>query len=137
MSEDNDYDLKCKIVLIGESGVGKTCIISRYVEQKFDPNEQATYNASFSTKIVNINNKSIELNLWDTVGQERFRSFTNIFFINAKIVVLVYDVTNRRSFEEIKKYWYQKVKEKTTKDVDKFIIYLLFFYNYSYRSRSE
>jgi small GTP-binding protein len=130
MSEE--CDLKCKVVLIGESGVGKTSIFSRYIEDKFEHEVNSTASASFLKKYEKFNNKLIEIDVWDTAGQEQYRSFTNLFYKNAKIVLLVYDMTNRKSFENIKNYWYKQVKENTMENVDKFIINLLFFYNYSY-----
>jgi len=69
--------------------------------------------------------KRLNLQLWDTAGQENYRGLTKIFYKDAKIIVLVYDVTNKRSFEEIKNYWYQQIKENSSeKNISKFILFL-------------
>ena len=119
MSEECDY--RCKIVLVGESGVGKTCIINRFVDNVFDPSVKTTIASSFSTRCEKYNDKLIEMNVWDTIGQEKYRSFTNLFFKNANIVILVYDITNKKSFEEIKNYWYKEAKSRTSPNINKFI----------------
>ena len=100
-----------KIVLIGESGVGKTCIISQFVENKFNEDIQITLGADFTSRSVKCgNNLIIKLHLWDTAGQEMYRSITKIFYKNTSAVVFVYDITNKKSFDELKKYWINEVK---------------------------
>ena len=95
-----------KVVLLGESSVGKTCIISRFITGKFDKDTVTSYTAQFLKKtIVLPDGKEINFDIWDTAGQERYRSLTKIFYKDAKVVILVYDITNEKSFEEIKNYW--------------------------------
>ena len=107
-----------KVVLIGESGVGKTCIINRFNEGKFDPNIKISISAQFCRKKIDLpNGESITMDIWDTVGQETFRSITQIFYTHAKVAVIVYDVTNKKSFEEAKNYWYKKIQELDDKDI--------------------
>ena len=107
-----------KVVLIGESGVGKTCIITQFNEGKFDPNIKISISAQFCRKTIDLpGGESVTLDIWDTVGQETFRSITQIFYIHAKVAILVYDVTNKRSFEEAKNYWYKKIQELEDKDI--------------------
>jgi small GTP-binding protein len=112
--------IKCKIILVGESGVGKTCIIYRFVENKFQPNVYTTVTASFSKKCQKFNDKLIEINLWDTMGTEKYRSFTKLYYINTDIAILVYDITDRKSFEEIKNFWYKEIKNNLPENIDKF-----------------
>ena len=107
-----------KVVLIGESGVGKTCIINQFNEGKFDPNIKISISAQFCRKKIDLpNGESITMDIWDTVGQETFRSITQIFYTHAKVAVIVYDVTSKKSFEEAKNYWYKKIQELDDKDI--------------------
>jgi len=103
----------CKVVLVGESGVGKTCIISRFISGAFDLNVSSTNGASYASKNVQYENlgKSLLLDVWDTAGQEKYRSLTKFFYKDAKVAILVYDITRQSSFEAVKDYWYKEVKE--------------------------
>ena len=114
----NEKDISTvKVVLIGESGVGKTSIIRQYIDGIFDNNFQSTIGGSFCTKNLNFGKKMVKLEIWDTAGQEKFRSLSKMFYTNSKIVIFVYDLFVKSSFEEIKNYWVGKVKETTDKDV--------------------
>ena len=104
-------DENIKVTLIGGSGVGKTCIIRRYYLNEFIENPASTCGGSYTAKQIKINNKLIQIDLWDTAGQERFRSLGKHFYKDAYIVILVYDITNKKSFEEIENVWYPNVKE--------------------------
>ena len=107
-----------KVVLIGESGVGKTCIINRFNEGKFDPNIKISISAQFCRKKIDLpNGESVTMDIWDTVGQETFRSITQIFYAHAKVAIIVYDVTNKKTFDEVKNYWYKKIQEIDDKDI--------------------
>ena len=109
----------CKIVLLGDSGVGKTCIISRYISGNFDESSATTNGASYCSKNVNFDKlgKNLLLDIWDTAGQEKYRALTKFFYKDAAIVILVYDITRRDSFDNIKNVWYQEVKENGAKDI--------------------
>ena len=100
------------MVLLGDAGVGKTAIIRRYYEDKFNNILESTYNASFIEKVINVENKKIVLELWDTVGQEAYRSLTKIFTKNARIIILVYDVTSKETFNSLN-YWYDYISKET------------------------
>ena len=116
---DDIYDediIRCKAILVGNSGVGKTSIISRYLN-KFNPREKTTIGASFTNKLEVINNNKILFEIWDTAGQEKFRSINSIFYQDAYICLLVYDITDQKSFEDLKTYWYDSVLEHSTKDI--------------------
>ena len=104
-----------KILTIGESGVGKTCILRRFVEDKFLKNHLATIGIDFKTKTLNINNQEIKLKIWDTAGQERFRNITTQYYKGADGIVLVYDVTEEASFDKIKD-WMDQILSNTNKD---------------------
>ena len=102
--------VRCKTIIVGDSGVGKTTIIGRYVN-KYNSKEKSTIGASFSNKLENVNGKQVLFEIWDTAGQERFRSINNIFYQDAYICIMVYDITNQKSFDSLKDYWYNSVKE--------------------------
>lgn len=107
-----DKDISIKITLIGDSSVGKTCIISRYVKDDFSENSLlSTSGASYSEKIINKFNKTISLDLWDTAGQERYRAIGRHFYKKSYITCLIYDITNEASFEHLKEIWYKELKE--------------------------
>ena len=118
--EEDDQQIKIKVVLIGESGVGKTSIISRYISNSFNPLQNPTTASSYTSKIVEIENgKKVKFELWDTAGQERYRSIARIFYQNTAVCILVYDITRKTSFEEIKKYWIKEVKSHIKDDASK------------------
>ena len=103
---------KVKIVLIGESGVGKTCILNQYSKGEFDPNSPPSKTSFFIRKEIKLpDGNSIEHDIWDHAGAAQYRGLAKIFFKNAKAVVIVYDPTNEKTFEEIKNYWYNQVKD--------------------------
>ena len=104
-----------KILTIGESGVGKTCILRRFVENKFLKNHLATIGIDFKTKNLIINNQEIKLKIWDTAGQERFRNITTQYYKGADGIVLVYDVTDDASYEKIRD-WMDQILSNTQKD---------------------
>ena len=107
-----------KVVLIGESGVGKTCIIAQFTSGKFDPSTVSSLTAQFIRKTLEFpEGKSLTFDIWDTAGQEKYRSLAKIFYKDAKAVVLVYDVTNEKSFNEMKDYWYEQIKQLGDKDI--------------------
>jgi small GTP-binding protein len=104
-----------KVVLVGESGVGKTSIISQFTTKKFDPHRETSLSAQFISKTVNFQDlgKEIKFDIWDTVGQEKYRSLAKIFYKDAKVIVFVYDITTEYSFNELKNYWYEETKSNT------------------------
>lgn len=104
-----------KILTIGESGVGKTCILRRFVEDKFLKNHLATIGIDFKTKNIIVDGVQVKLKIWDTAGQERFRNITNQYYKGADGIILVYDVTDRLSFEKIRE-WMNQIKQNTTEN---------------------
>ena len=115
MNEEDDLSAKkvvtIKVVLIGNSGVGKTCISQRYINDSFTNNEQSTVGASYFQKKLEIDGKPINLDIWDTAGQERYRSMGKMFYKDAFIVLFVYDITDKKSFLELKNVWYDEIKK--------------------------
>ena len=109
MSDNNDQ-IDVKMILLGESGVGKTSIISRYVNDKFNENFVSSSTMSYVAKIIEKGKKKIKLNIWDTIGQEKFRSISKLFLNDTKIVILVYDITLEESFKNLY-YWLKLYKD--------------------------
>ena len=105
------YDFLFKLLIIGESGVGKTCLLLRFTDDSFTANHLTTIGIDFKIKIINIENKIIKLQIWDTAGQERFRTITTSYYKGAHAIVIVFDITDKDSFEHVK-VWMQ--------DIDKF-----------------
>lgn len=101
-----------KVVLVGESQTGKTSIINRLILEEFNENEATTMVASTVKKEFSYDNgQQITLAIWDTAGQEKYRSLNKIFYKDASIAVLVYSINNRKSFDELKGYWFQEIKK--------------------------
>lgn len=105
-----NYDSIMKILLIGDSGVGKSCLLVRFVDDKFNPSFITTIGIDFKIKTIDSNGKKIKLQLWDTAGQERFRTITTAYYRGAMGIILVYDVTDESTFDHIKT-WYKTVNE--------------------------
>ena len=107
---ESEKGKEIKVILLGNSGVGKTSIINRYIYNKFDQNSETTLGSTYFTKEIEKNKDLYKLNLWDTTGQEKYRSITNLFIKGAQIVILVYSVDLLSSFEGLD-YWYKSIKE--------------------------
>ena len=123
-SQDNDIDESIKVVLIGESGVGKTSIISQFTKGVFNIDLMSTNGATFCTKKKEFKEfkKSISFEIWDTAGQEKYRSLAKMFFKDAAVALIVYDITSKKSFDEIKNYWMNLVKENGPKQIILYIV---------------
>ena len=109
-TQDN---ITCKVVLVGDTGVGKTCIIQRYVNNNYDENTESTVASTYTYKVLQYPKyqKSISFDIWDTAGQEIYRALAKNFYLNASIGILVYDIKRQSSFDNIKNYWYDQLKE--------------------------
>ena len=108
---DEDNENGNKVIFLGESNVGKTNLMRISVGKPFDFHSMSTWSVSYLPKNFIYNNRTYTFNLWDTIGQEVYRSLTKIFFKNAIIVLLIYDITSRKTFEELE-YWYQQIKNE-------------------------
>ena len=111
-------DVPIKVVLLGETAVGKSCLISRFVNDVFQSNHITTLSGAFFSKTVFYDklNKSIKYDIWDTAGQEKYRSINKMFYNNASVVILVIDITRKDTFLAIKDYWYNEVKDNSPKN---------------------
>ena len=109
----------CKVVLLGDSGVGKSCMIARFITGSFESNIASTNAASYCTKTIKYETlgKNLLLDIWDTAGQEKYRALTKFFYKDASVVILVYDITREKSFENMKNYWYNQLKENCDSNV--------------------
>jgi len=107
--------------MIGDSGVGKTCLLLRYANDSFSPTFITTIGIDFKIKNIDIDGTKIKLQIWDTAGQERFRTITASYFRGAQGIVLVYDVTDRRSFESIRN-WISQTQQHADNQVNKILI---------------
>ena len=114
---EEDYDMIFKVVLIGDSGVGKTNLLSRYLKDDFSFDSKTTVGVEFGAKKLEIKGVNIKVQIWDTAGQERFRSITNAYYKGAKGALLVYDITRRETFENINK-WVPELKQGGDKDLN-------------------
>ena len=116
--DDEDEYIPCKIVLLGEAGVGKTSIITRYISGSFSQIVMTSTGSSFVAKKIELEDKKkVKLQIWDTAGQEKYRSLAKIFYQSAAVAVLVYDITLKKSFEQIKEYWVKEIKENAPEDI--------------------
>ena len=105
-------NITCKVVLVGDAGVGNTCIIQSYVNNKYKEENESTIASSYTYKSLEYKNykKTISFDIWDTAGQELYRALAKNFYLNASIGIMVYDIRRRDSFESIKNYWYEQLK---------------------------
>jgi len=115
------YDLLFKLLLIGDSGVGKTCILFRFSEDAFNTTFISTIGIDFKIKTIELRGKKIKLQIWDTAGQERFHTITTSYYRGAMGIMLVYDITNAKSFDNIAK-WLRNIDEHANEDVERMIL---------------
>ena len=115
----NNKTNTCKIVLVGDAGCGKTCIISRFVNDRFDKGQMTTACPSFCTKSIKYKeyDKTINLDIWDTACQEIYRAISKLFYKKASIGLLIYDITNIKSFNNIREFWYNELKENAETNI--------------------
>ena len=112
MNDEEENDGGIKVILVGEAGAGKTSLINTAVgEQFFEGNQISSTTCSFVKLSKIINDREYTINLWDTIGQERFRSLTKVFFKNSDIVIFVFDITQKQSFDDLE-YWFKIIEEE-------------------------
>jgi small GTP-binding protein len=110
------FDFSLKVVVVGESGTGKTCLLIRFVRDTFDEDTQSTLGIEFLSKIIQTDSRRIQLQLWDTAGQEIFRSVTRGYYRGSAGALILFDISNRDSFENVER-WLQDVKSVARADV--------------------
>lgn len=106
-----NYDYLFKYVILGDSGVGKSSILMRYIDNKFTEEHIYTIGCDFKVKTMNVHGESIRVQIWDTAGQQKFRTMAQMYYRNAKGVILVYDITDMESYENIVN-WVEEVRKK-------------------------
>eukprot|EP00731_Ephydatia_muelleri_P031781 Em0023g288a len=116
MEKSKACDYSFKLLLLGNQSVGKTCILQRYLDDMFTSREKATVAIDFRIKFIETRGKRIQLTIWDTGGQERFRALATSYYRGAMGIVLVYDITNQHTFDQIKE-WLEYVKTHSSPDV--------------------
>ena len=122
IDEEGDSCRLYKILLLGDSAVGKSCLLLRYCDDSFQDIHLATIGLDFRLKTLNLdNNKKIKAQIWDTAGQDRFRAITKNYYRGANGILLIYDITDRSSFEHIRN-WIEQIKEEAPEQI---IIYLV------------
>jgi len=115
------YDFLIKLLLIGDSGVGKSCLLLRFSEGNFTTSFITTIGIDFKIKTIDLDGKRIKLQIWDTAGQERFRTITTAYYRGAMGILLVYDVTDEQSFANIRN-WIRNIEQHAADNVDKILI---------------
>jgi len=115
------YDFLIKLLLIGDSGVGKSCLLLRFCDDAWTPSFITTIGIDFKIRTIELDGKRIKLQIWDTAGQERFRTITVAYYRGAMGILLVYDVTDERSFNNIRT-WYSNVEQHASEGVNKILI---------------
>ena len=121
LTKNKDYDYIFKLVLIGDTCVGKSCILVRFSDDIFDDNYVTTIGVDFRFKTMAIKNKIVKIQIWDTAGQERYRSITTAYYRGAAAIIICCDCTNRESFDNIKN-WIEEISKYTDNDsVDKIV----------------
>ena len=115
------YDILAKLIIIGDSGVGKTNLILNFVDEPFKENYVATIGVDFKAKTLSIDDKRLKLQIWDTAGQERYRTITETYYKGASGIILTYAIDDRSSFENLHK-WMGQIAEKAPPNVPKIIL---------------
>jgi Ras-related protein Rab-1A len=113
-----EYDYLVKLVIIGDSGVGKSSLLLRFSDDQFVENYMATIGVDFRFKTLNIDGRRVKFQIWDTAGQERFRTITSAYYKGCHGIVMVYDITNRSSLENLKSFWLNEVESYADQSIE-------------------
>jgi Ras-related protein Rab-1A len=116
-----DYDYLFKVLIIGNSGVGKSCLLLRFAEDMFSNNYISTVGVDFKIGKLNVDSKSVKLQIWDTAGQERFRTITKSYYHGSNGIVVVYDITDRESFDQVQ-HWMSEIDAHASSDVCRLLV---------------
>lgn len=120
-SRDEEYDHAFKIVLIGDSGVGKSNLLSRFTRNKFNLTSKPTIAVDFATKSMRVEGKLIKVQIWDTAGQERYRAVTSAYYRDAVGALLVYDISDHSTFHNVQR-WLGELRENTDADIQVMLV---------------
>ncbi|GAK66173.1 rab-type small GTP-binding protein [Moesziomyces antarcticus] len=115
------YDFLIKLLLIGDSGVGKSCLLLRFCDDAWTPSFITTIGIDFKIRTIELDGKRIKLQIWDTAGQERFRTITTAYYRGAMGILLVFDVTDQKSFENVRT-WHANIEQHASEGVSKILI---------------
>jgi small GTP-binding protein len=115
------YDHLFKLLILGESGVGKTCLLLRFSNDDYNPTHLTTIGIDFRIKVIDVEDKLIKLQIWDTAGQDRFRSITKTYYKGANGIMLVYDVSDEGSFKSIRN-WVSQIEQNAGTNVSKILV---------------
>jgi len=121
MATTTEHDYFFKILLIGDSGVGKSCLLLRFADDSWTDTHISTIGVDFKIKTLNIDGKTIKLQIWDTAGQERFRTITSSYYRGAQGIILVYDCTDQESFSNVKQ-WMGEIDRYACENVNKLLV---------------
>ncbi|KAJ8755085.1 hypothetical protein K2173_016740 [Erythroxylum novogranatense] len=113
---DEDYDYLFKVVLIGDSGVGKSNLLARFTRNEFSLESKSTIGVEFATRSIHVENKVVKAQIWDTAGQERYRAITSAYYRGAVGALLVYDVTRHVTFENVER-WLKELRDHTDANI--------------------
>jgi len=116
MSEEDDADFLFKVVLIGDSAVGKSNLLSRFTRNEFNLESKSTIGVEFATRTIKVDSASIKAQVWDTAGQERYRAITSAYYRGAVGALLVYDISKRQSFENVDK-WLKELRDHALENI--------------------
>ena len=115
-ADENSYELLYKIIIIGDTGVGKSNILSRYLKDEFREDSKSTVGVELGTKFLKIKDMGAKLQIWDTAGQERYKSITSSYYKGSHGCFIVYDITNEKTFENVDN-WFKQAQKEASKEV--------------------
>jgi Ras-related protein Rab-1A len=121
MNIERDYDYILKLLLVGDMGTGKSCVLSRYCDDEFSDTHQSTIGVDFKVRSIDVDGKIVKMQLWDTAGQERFRTVTTSYYRGAHGVFIFYDVTSEQSFRNLDK-WIIEIDRYTPYPIPKILV---------------
>jgi len=116
-----EYDYLFKLLLIGDSGVGKSCLLLRFADDTYTESYISTIGVDFKIRTIDLNGKTIKLQIWDTAGQERFRTITSSYYRGAHGIIVVFDITDQVSFNNVKQ-WLQEIDRYACENVNKLLV---------------
>jgi len=116
-----EYDYLFKLLLIGDSGVGKSCLLLRFADDTYTESYISTIGVDFKIRTIELDGKTIKLQIWDTAGQERFRTITSSYYRGAHGIIVVYDVTDQESFNNVKQ-WLHEIDRYACENVNKLLV---------------
>mmetsp|Transcript_5649 Transcript_5649/g.6825 ORF Transcript_5649/g.6825 Transcript_5649/m.6825 type:complete len:204 (+) Transcript_5649:445-1056(+) len=116
-----DYDYLFKLLLIGDSGVGKSCLLLRFADDTYTESYISTIGVDFKIRTIELDGKTIKLQIWDTAGQERFRTITSSYYRGAHGIIIVYDVTDQESFDNVKQ-WLNEIDRYASEKVNTLLV---------------